>query len=59
MLTSQHIELEQSILGTMFIYPNLIAKAKENIKKYMFQIDNHSMIYEGILKMSEDKKEID
>ena len=59
MLTSQHIELEQSILGTMFLYPNLIAKAKENIKKYMFQIENHSMIYEGILKMSEDKKEID
>lgn len=59
MLTSQHIELEQSILGTMFLNPNLITKAKENIKRYMFQVDNHSMIYDGIIKMVDDKKEID
>lgn len=58
-LTSQHIELEQSILGTMFVNPGLIPKANENIKKYMFQVENHSMIYEGIIKMADDKKEID
>ena len=58
-LTSQHIELEQSILGTMFVNPRLIPKANENIKKYMFQVENHSMIYEGIIKMADDKKEID
>lgn len=59
MLTSQHIELEQSILETMFLNPNLITKAKENIKRYMFQVESHSMIYDGIIKMLDNKKEID
>ena len=59
MLTSQHIELEQSILGTLFLNSNLLVKAKENIKPYMFQVENHKRIYEGIIKMVSDDKEID
>lgn len=59
MLTSQHIELEQEVIGTVFLNPDLIIKAKENIKPYMFQVDYHRMIYEGIIKMDEDKREID
>ena len=59
MLTSQHIELEQSILGTLFLNSNLLVKAKENIKPYMFQVENHKRIYEGIIRMVSDDKEID
>lgn len=59
MLTSQHIELEQSILGTLFLNSNLLVKAKDNIKPYMFQVENHKRIYEGIIKMVSDDKEID
>lgn len=59
MLTSQHIELEQSILGTLFLNSNLLVKAKDNIKPYMFQVENHRRIYEGIIKMVSDDKEID
>lgn len=59
MLTSQHIELEQSILGTLFLNSNLLVKAKDNIKPYMFQVENHKRIYEGIIRMVSDDKEID
>lgn len=59
MLTSQHIELEQSILGTLFLNSNLLVKAKDNIKPYMFQVENHRRIYEGIIKMVSDDNEID
>ncbi|MBM6838393.1 hypothetical protein H9X77_09140, partial [Clostridium saudiense] len=59
MLTSQHIELEQSILGTLFLNVDLLVKAKDNIKPYMFQVEHHRRIYEGIIKMVEDDKKID
>ena len=59
MLTSQHIELEQGILGTLFLNSNLLVKAKDNIKPYMFQVENHRRIYEGIIKMVEEDKKID
>lgn len=59
MLTSQHIELEQSILGTLFLNSNLLVKARDNIKPYMFQVENHKRIYEGIIRMVSDDKEID
>ena len=59
MLTSQHIELEQSILGTLFLNSNFLVKAKDNIKPYMFQVENHKRIYEGIIRMVSDDKEID
>ena len=59
MLTSQHIELEQSILGTLFLNSNLLVKARDNIKSYMFQVENHKRIYEGIIRMVSDDKEID
>lgn len=59
MLTSQHIELEQSILGTLFLNSNLLVKAKDNIKPHMFQVENHKRIYEGIIRMVSDDKEID
>lgn len=59
MLTSQHIELEQSILGTLFLNSNLLIKARDNIKSYMFQVENHKRIYEGIIRMVSDDKEID
>ena len=54
MLTSQHIELEQSILGTLFLNTNLLVKAKDNIKPFMFQVEYHKRIYEGIIKMVEE-----
>ena len=59
MLTSQHIELEQGILGTLFLNSNLLVKAKDNIKPYMFQVEHHRRIYEGIIKMVEEDKKID
>lgn len=59
MLTSQHIELEQEILGTILLNSSLVIKAKESIKPFMFQVDDHRNIYIGILKMVKDNKEID
>ena len=59
MLSSNQIQLEQEILGSMLKDSSFAIDAKDKIKPEMFLYSKHIRIYLGILEMIEKKLEID
>ncbi len=59
MLSSNQIQLEQEILGSMLKDSSLAIDARDKIKPDMFLYSKHIRIYLGILEMIEKKLEID
>lgn len=59
MLSSNQIQLEQEILGSMLKDSSFAIDARDKIKPEMFLYSKHIRIYLGILEMIEKKLEID
>lgn len=55
----QNIEAEQSVLGSLLLDKDAVIKIADNLLTEDFYRDDHSVIYQAILKLFEQRKPID